>query len=172
MIAKSLDVVVFLKLFLKGKPVSYAELSKELFISASEIHASVQRGVASHLIDPETRVPLRKPFRDYLIYGVRYAFPAKPGTLTRGVPTAYAAPPLSDRISFDDLPPVWADPDGKVKGLSIEPLYSSVPSAAKIDAGLYELLALVDALRIGRARERKLAEEELTRRLNYASVAA
>jgi hypothetical protein len=79
---------------------------------------------------------------------------------------------LSDRISFDDLPPVWADPDGKVKGLSIEPLYSSVPSAAKIDAGLYELLALVDALRIGRARERKLAEEELTRRLNYASVAA
>jgi hypothetical protein len=31
---------------------------------------------------------------------------------------------------------------------------------------LYELLALVDALRIGRARERDLAEKEIAIRLN------
>jgi len=55
-----------------------------------------------------------------------------------------------------------------VKGYAIEPLYSSVTVAVKSDPVLYELLALVDALRMGRARERKLAEEELKHRLNHA----
>ncbi len=168
MIAKSLDVVVLLKLLLKNKKLSYAELSKELFISASEIHAAVRRGIEAGLIDQPSRLPLRKPLEEYLIHGVRYAFPAKPGRLARGIPTAHAAPPLSRQITPDDLPPVWPDPEGTVKGYAIEPLYSSVPAAAKSDSVLYELLALVDALRMGRARERKLAEEELKLRLNHA----
>jgi Winged helix-turn-helix DNA-binding len=168
MIAKSLDVVVLLKLLLKNKKLSYAELSKELFISASEIHAAVRRGIEAGLIDQLSRLPMRKPLEDYLIHGVRYAFPAKPGRLARGIPTAHAAPPLCKQVSTDDLPPVWPDPEGTVKGYAIEPLYSSVPAAVKSDSVLYELLALVDALRIGRARERKLAEEELKLRLNHA----
>jgi DNA-binding Lrp family transcriptional regulator len=167
-IAKSLDEVVLLKLLLKSKKKSYADLSRELYISASEIHAAVRRGIAAGLIDGASRLPLRKPLEDYLLHGVRYAFPATPGRLARGIPTAHAAPPLSEKISPDDLPPVWADPEGTVKGYAIEPLYSSVPSAVKTDSSLYELLALVDTLRIGRARERKFAEEELKLRLNQA----
>ena len=53
----------------------------------------------------------------------------------------------------------------------MEPLYPIVPSAARRDAGLYDLLALVDALRIGRARERAFAEKEITRRLNAHAAA-
>ncbi|HZQ46471.1 MAG TPA: hypothetical protein VFC07_05625, partial [Verrucomicrobiae bacterium] len=136
--------------------------------SASEIHAAVRRGIEAGLIDHLSRLPLRKPLEDYLIHGVRYAFPAKPGRLARGIPTAHAAPPLSEKISSDDLPPVWPDPEGTVKGYAIEPLYSSVPAAVKSDSALYELLALIDVLRIGRARERKLAEEELRTRFNHA----
>jgi len=132
------------------------------------IHAAVRRGIEAGLIDRTSRLPLRKPLEDYLIHGVRYAFPAKPGPLARGIPTAHAAPPLSAKISSDDLPPVWPDPEGRVKGYAIEPLYSSVPAAVKTDSALYELLAFVDALRIGRARERKFAEEELKHRLNHA----
>jgi hypothetical protein len=37
--------------------------------------------------------------------------------------------------------------------------------AALRDQGLYELLALCDALRNGRSRERKIAEQELIKRL-------
>jgi hypothetical protein len=85
------------------------------------------------------------------------------------MPTASAAPPLSKKISQADLPPVWVDPEGTVKGFSFEPLYSSVPSAVKSDPALCEILALVDALRMGRARELKLAEE-LSQRLNYAGT--
>jgi len=168
MIAKSLDIVVLLKLLSHNEKRSYAALSKELLISASEIHAAVRRGIEAGLIDRTSRLPLRKPLEDYLIHGVRYAFPAKPGPLARGIPTAHAAPPLSAKISSDDLPPVWPDPEGRVKGYAIEPLYSSVPAAVKTDSALYELLAVVAALRIGRARERKFAEEELKHRLNHA----
>jgi hypothetical protein len=53
-----------------------------------------------------------------------------------------------------------------VQGAAVQPLDSSVPGAARRDPALYDLLALVDALRIGRARERSLAEKEITQRLN------
>jgi hypothetical protein len=167
-VAKSLDIVVFLKLLVDGAGKSYAQLSKELGISASEIHAALRRGVEAGLVDPTTRLPLRRPLREYLLHGVRYAFPAKRGPVARGIPTGYAAPPIAAELSADDLPPVWADAEGQTRGYAVEPLYTSVPKAARSNPKLYELLALVDTLRIGRARERKMAEEELTKRLEHA----
>lgn len=65
----------------------------------------------------------------------------------------------------NELPPVWPDPAGTVRGESFEPLHRAAPEAARRDPGLYELLALLDALRGGRARERKLARAELEARL-------
>jgi DNA-binding Lrp family transcriptional regulator len=171
MIAKSLDIVVLLKLLLNRKRRTYAQLSQELGISASEIHAAVRRSIAAGLIDPESRLPLRKPLEEYLLHGVRYAFPAKPGPVSRGIPTAYAAPPLAEKISSDELPPVWPDANGTVRGVAVEPLYSCVVKAARSDSPLYELLALVDALRIGRARERNMAEEEIKLRIAHACAA-
>ena len=88
------------------------------------------------------------------------------GGLTRGMPTAHAAPPLRDQLAASDAPaPVWPDPEGTVRGEEFAPLYRSVPQAARADERLYELLALVDALRGGRARERELAVKELRTRL-------
>jgi DNA-binding Lrp family transcriptional regulator len=167
-IAKSLDIVVFLKLLTDRSAKTYAQLSQELGISASEIHAAVRRGVDAGLVDGTTRLPLRRALQEYLLHGVRYAFPAKRGAVARGIPTAYAAPPIAARLSDEDLPPVWPDPEGQTKGYSVEPLYTSVPRAARSNPKLYELLALVDTLRVGRARERKLAEEELVKRLEHA----
>lgn len=56
-------------------------------------------------------------------------------------------------------------PGGKMRGTTLEPLHKAVPRAAANDPVLYELLALVDALRDGRVRERQIAERELTARL-------
>lgn len=166
MIAKSLDVVVWLKLASAQLRKTYAQLSKELGMSASEIHASVSRGIAAGLIDPNSRKPLRKPLEEYLIHGVRYAFPAKRGSVARGIPTSYAAPPLAQYFRIqDDLPPVWPDSEGSKKGYALEPLYKPIGRAVRQDPKLYALLALVDAIRDGRARERKLAEDELRVRI-------
>jgi hypothetical protein len=60
---------------------------------------------------------------------------------------------------------VWPSADGQVRGSAFEPLHKTVPAAAAKDAVLYEILALVDALRDGRARERQIAERELAARL-------
>ena len=82
------------------------------------------------------------------------------------MPTAYAAPPLNEQIAdSDDLPPVWPDAQGDVRGVTFEPLHKTAPAAARRDPVLYELLALVDALREGRIRERRIAERELSARL-------
>jgi hypothetical protein len=114
----------------------------------------------------------RSSLLEFLVHGIRYAFPAEIGPPTRGIPTSYAAPPLSRAIAdAGDLPPVWPCPDGKVRGYSFVPLHKNVPKAALADERLYELLALVDALRNGRARERKLASQELTRRLETSAEA-
>ncbi len=82
------------------------------------------------------------------------------------MPTAYAAPPLREMIQpSSDPPPVWPDPEGKVRGETFVPICKSVPFAARRDEELYQCLALVDAIRGGRARERKLGAQELRKAL-------
>lgn len=167
MFTKPQDVVVALKLCLGGARRSYAEMGQQLGMSASEVHAAVHRLGDARLVDPDTQDVRREAFRNFLVHGVPYAFPASPKEVTRGMPTAWAAPVLSGKLSASEqIPPVWPDPEGSVQGASVQPLYSSVPGAARRDPALYDLLALVDALRIGRARERNLAEKEITDRLN------
>jgi len=161
------DVVVLVKLlgYRSGRP-PIAHVAGELTLSPSQVHASLKRLERSRLVDTQTGRPLLKAVEEFLIHGVRYAFPVQRGETTRGMPTAYAAPPLRDQIADGgDLPPVWPDPDGKVRGATLEPLHRAAPKAARKDPALYELLALVDALRDGRVRERQLAEKELRARL-------
>jgi hypothetical protein len=52
---------------------------------------------------------------------------------------------------------VWPDPFGEVRGLEVVPLHPRVVSLAQADAEMYELLALVDGLRVGDARVREPA---------------
>ena len=172
MFTKPQDIIVALKLAMRGVELSYADLGKELGMSASEVHAAVRRLKDARLLDPDTKRVRLEAFRNFLVHGVPYAFPVSPKQLTRGMPTAWAAPALADKInSSDQMPPVWPDPDGLVQGSAIKPLYASVPDAARRDPELYGLLALVDALRIGRARERALAEKEIGERLDRYAAA-
>ena len=103
---------------------------------------------------------------EFLVHGAKYMFPAVRGGITRGMLTSYAAVPLNRHISpGPDLPPVWPFAMGKHRGVSLQPLHVTVPLAAQADPRLYELLALLDALRDGRARERSLAETEIVQRI-------
>lgn len=102
-----------------------------------------------------------KAVEEFLIHGVKYAFPVQHDETTRGMPTAHTAPPLSDLIA-GDLPPVWPDPHGEVRGATLEPLHKAAPKAAGKDPALRELLALIDVLRDGHVRGRHLAEKELS----------
>ena len=167
MILKPQDIYILLKLVAMGESQwSYASVAGNLFMSASEVHAGIKRAVAARLMSSDSVRPLKKSLEEFLIHGVKYAFPPDQGGLTRGVPTGYAAPPLKDIITQpNEPPPVWPDPEGNTCGYEFSPLYKTVPKAAAKDAKLYELLAIVDAIRDGRAREREIAVKELKARL-------
>jgi hypothetical protein len=168
---KPQDVLVALKLSLLEEMPGYVALGTSLGISASEAHAAVRRLTDSRLLDPETKRVRIRAFRNFLVYGVPFAFPARPKEATRGIPTAWAAPVFGERIISGEMPPVWPDPEGNVRGTSVEPLYSSAPGASQRDPALYDLLALVDAMRFGRARERAFAEKEIDSRLGVRAAA-
>lgn len=172
MLTKPQDVVVALRLSLGADSLSYADLSNDLGMSASEVHAAVRRLIEARLVEPATKRVRVEALRNFLVHGVPYAFPASPKQLTRGMPTAWAAPVLADKISAaGQIPPVWPDPDGVVQGAAVKPLYPSAPGAARRTPALHDLLALVDALRIGRARERALAETLIGERLGQHAAA-
>jgi hypothetical protein len=161
------DVVVLAKLVsYRGTRPPIAQLAVDLSLSPSQVHSALKRLERSRLTDSQGGRPLLKSVEEFLVHGLKYVFPARRGEATRGIPTAYAAPPLNAQIvESSELPPVWPDPEGDVRGVGLEPLYTAVPKAARKDPVLYELLALIDALRDGRARERKVAEQELSARL-------
>lgn len=168
---KPQDLVVLLRLSLaKDSLPTYAQLADELGITASEIHASLGRAQLAQLVykNAQNRPCLiLEAFKQFVLHGARYAFPAMRGEMTRGMATLYAAPPFKDKIvQPNEPPPVWPSGTGDVRGITLHPLYPSVPGAAQRNPDLYELLVLFDALRAGSARERNLAQEMLSERLS------
>ena len=104
---------------------------------------------------------------ELLIHGARFVYPAERRGEARGMPTAWAASPLSKAlVSSGENLPVWPDAMGEIRGIAIDPLHPAVPDAARQDPRLWELLALFDAIRIGGPRERSLAGELLERRIS------
>jgi hypothetical protein len=176
MTLKPQDIMVVLKLCTyerKRPPMSM--IAADLSMSPSEIHAAIKRLQQARLLHGKDmqEKPNLSALEEFLLHGVKYAFPAEHGQVTRGLPTSFAAPPLKDEIaSGDELPPVWPWRDGETRGIALEPLYKTAAAAALRDPVLYQLLALVDAIRDGRARERKLAEKMLIDRLHTGNVKA
>ena len=174
------DVVVVLKLLASGSRTwTYSQLGEELSLSTSQVFRSVDRAEIARLLqqlpvlpppgyakEHPISWPNRANLKEFLIHGVKYAFPVHRGGLVRGIPTAHAAPPLNQHFATSfEPPPVWPYADGSVRGTEFSPLYKNAPKAAS-DPKLYELLALVDAIRDGRAREREVAIRELTARID------
>lgn len=167
---KPQDLLVLLKVAAHpGQRWTYAALGEALTLSASEVHACVKRAVAAGLAVVRGRgdwAPVRPALTEFAVHGVRYVWPAQPGPVKRGVPTSFGTEPLAGKISAKgDEAPVWAHPAGKAKGPSLSPIYRSAPQAALVDPALHRLLALQDAIRAGRARERALAVDLLTKEL-------
>ena len=141
------------------------QLADSLGISAAEISISMDRSRFAGLVDENKRRINTLALKDFLMHGIRYCFPVKPGRLVRGLPTASSAEPINKTIASNGESYVWKDPKGTERGQSIIPLYSKAPLASKNDADFYALLAIVDSFRIGKTRERQVAMEELDKYL-------
>lgn len=165
---KPQDILFLLKLVvMRKKDWSFNGLALELGMSPSQVHAAAKRVINANLAVKADGnvVPNIRNLEEFLFHGLQYVFVPEHGGLTRGVPTAYASAPMKGQfVDNNEPPPVWPDPEGNVRGQAFSPIFRSAPMAAKKDQNLYDLLALVDSLRGGRARERDFAKKELKRR--------
>ena len=131
-------------------------------MSASQVFRSLKRAEVSHLFDKASRRVRQLELLEFLSLGIRYAFAAVPGGIQRGVPTCWKAPGLDELIEISkDESFVWPAPNGTARGQAIEPLHSGALMVSGENEELYRLLGLTDILRVGSARERKVATEEL-----------
>lgn len=105
---------------------------------------------------------------EFALHGAKYAFAPERLPAGPGVPTSHSAPAFAGVFAPGHEPLVWPDAHGTVRGEGLLPLHPCVPGAALRDAALYELLALFDALRAGRARERGMASTRLQKLIDPA----
>jgi DNA-binding Lrp family transcriptional regulator len=157
------DVAVALQLTIQPEP-TFAALAERLGISQGDAHNAVKRLDVARLVRSGTRTVAARALLDFLTHGVPHAFAAVLGPVTRGVATAHAGPPLARLFGSTD-PVVWPSALGSARGASLAPLYPAAVGLPGRNGELYELLTLVDALRVGQARERKAAVDLLRERL-------
>jgi hypothetical protein len=172
---KPQDLCVLLKIVAIGpEPWSYQRLALELGMSASEVHAGVRRTAEVGLLSlgEGWGIPVPEALDELLVHGVRYVWPAAPGPVTMGIATGPWAPGVEDAPPVDGLPWVWPDAQGGLRGQALEPLYKSMPVAARRDGRLHVLLAFVDGIRAGNHEQRAWAVEALRTCLGTSRAAS
>ena len=160
------DVVILLKKTTAiGKSMMNKQLAESLQISASEISESLERSRIANLIDSKKKRVNILALLEFLVHGIKYVFPVLPSGIVRGIATATSTETFSHLLNTGSEKYVWQYAAGDTRGQAILPLYPTVPAVVGNDQELYELLTLVDVLRIGCTREREIAQEELSKRL-------
>lgn len=163
------DIVVLLKIIaLNNNEWRNIDIANAIILSPSEVSEALNRCKIAGLIDSKKRKVNTNSFVEFLIYGLKYVFPTEPGPIVKGIPTAHSAYPINEHISTGVDIYVWPYAKGNHRGQAIEPLYKTLPQIVQDDKLFYELLAIVDTIRVGRVREIKIAIEELNKRLQYA----
>lgn len=166
------DVVVAVWFALdRGPPATLAGMATQLHLSSSsQVHAAVSRALAARLLVPvdsdargQTTVANCSNLLEFLVHGVKYAFPAERTGLTRGVPTLGGADIFRSTFSEAEVPVVWPHPRGLKRGEGLLPLHRCIPEIALDAEGalFHDVFAMVDALRAGTARERAFAVQKL-----------
>jgi hypothetical protein len=164
------DIAVALRLTLVPED-RYEPLAVALATSTSAVHRAVGRLQNAGICAPGTRTVRADALHEFLVHGVRYAFPAIHGPERTGLPTAGAHPEIAGVIGQSEPVRnlVWPMEGGSARGETIVPLFNGVTKVAARDPRLHQMLACVDVLRVGTARQRTAAAELLRRDLAAAA---
>lgn len=179
-VLKPQDLVVVLHYALqRGRAFTLAATASMLGLSGSEVHASLKRAAQANLLIVDRKAPqgpmlylvVREALSELVLHGVRYVYLVERGPLTRGFPTAHGTAPLDRIVRASGPPPVWPHPEGPVRGESFSPLYKNAHVAARSEPSMYKALALIDAIRGGRSREREAAKKLFTELVSLSGAA-
>ncbi len=141
-------------------------LAAALQLSLGGINQALQRLARALLYDAHFRRVQCAHLREVLQTGLRFIYPTHPGEIAHGLPTAASASPLKEALGPGTQAYVWPHEQGDLQGLAVAPLTPGVVHAAPQHPRFHEYMALVDALRVGRARERAKAQAILADRLS------
>ncbi len=164
------DVAVALRLLLEPED-RYEPLASALATSTSAAHRAVARLQHAGLCEPASRTVNQSACREFLVHGVRYAFPPLHGPERIGMPTAGSHPELTALIGSGSPAKtlVWPMEGGVIRGETLVPLFKGVTKVASRDARLHHLLACVDVLRVGSPAQRAAAADILEQRIFSAT---
>lgn len=163
---KSQDILILLYLLTQSDGWIQAEVAKVLLISPAEISNALNRLVVAGLVNAEKNRVNKLALREFMIGGLKYAFPAEISAKVRGIATAHSASPIKEKIANGEDIYVWSYYLGTRRGYGVKPFYKTVPKIVGDNPALYELLVIADTLRIGKVREVEIAIEELDKRLS------
>jgi hypothetical protein len=171
---KDSDIYVLGGLLAHDEAWSYRSFAERLRVPHPVVQRALERAKGADLYSADRREVHLPHFEEFALHALRFVVPVRLGSLTAGVPAAWAAEPMAGAIrsSGDEPPPVWPYAFGRVRGQAIEPLHSAAPEAVENWPELGEVLALLDSLRAGDARVRKVAGGLLSKMLRERSVVA
>jgi hypothetical protein len=164
---KAPDIYALAGLLAEDQPWSYRSLAERLRVPHPVVQRALARARDADLYSAERREVHVPHFEEFAIHALRFVAPAWLGALVPGVPAAWVAKPMvgAIRSSGEEPPPVWPYARGTVRGQAVEPLHPAAPQAVEDWPELGEILALLDSLRAGDARVRRVAEKLLVRML-------
>lgn len=135
---------------------TYQSLADALLLPKSSLFRSIQNAEAGRLLNNKRLNEAR--FIHFLMYGVPVIFPVTTGSMDIGTPTSMTANLFGSAYQLvSTTPHIWPNPNGQIKGIAIEPLHASAVGLAERDSDAHRLLAAVDGLRLGGARETEMA---------------
>jgi len=170
---KDSDVYVLSGLLAHDGAWSYRSLAERLRVPHPVVQRAVERAKGADLYSVDRREVHLPHFEEFALHALRFVAPVQLGALVPGVPAAWAAEPMVEAIrsAVDEPPPVWPYARGQMRGQAIEPLHAAAPEAIETWPELGEILALLDSLRAGDARVRKVAGDLLSRMLRERTAA-
>jgi hypothetical protein len=147
------------------------QLAAMLHVDHTLVHRALKRAEAAGLYNMSSKQVNRANFEELMAHAGRFIVPARLGELTRGVPAAWAAEPISTIIhqSSQEPPPVWPDAFGAVRGQALQPLHPAKVAASQDNPTLASFLSIIDSLRAGDTRVREVAAVSLHEMLKRSS---
>jgi len=144
------------------EPTSHGDKAEAIYYCATteiELLESLERLLTGHLVSKVTGRVFSSNTKDVL-RAVPYVYP---GAVTEnsvlGLPTAWSQSTIADLSHIvSGTPIVWeyaveTEVPARITGISVEPLFKTVPIVATRSPDLYIWLSLLDCLRYGKARE-------------------
>jgi hypothetical protein len=170
---KPADIYVLAGLLERHGKWTYRQLAADLEVPHAVVQRAVARAGEAGLYSASRRFVHLPHFDEFASHALRFVAPARLGPIVPGVPAAWAAPPMSEliRTSGEEPPPVWPTARaGTVRGQALEPLHAAAVDATQDNPDLAQMLSLLDSLRAGDVRVRRVASEQLHHRLREAGA--